>query len=137
MRKSQLHVILTAGVVVLLLFSGCASGKINTSQSTTPDTSRQKNTVTNDDARITCYVGGILHTRTISYESGMYLNELFSALVQANANDPCGKGTQMLKVRFIELLANLGLVSPHLSVQDVCSLIEPPWLHSALSLRRS
>ncbi|HWR26940.1 MAG TPA: hypothetical protein VN377_00730, partial [Candidatus Thermoplasmatota archaeon] len=137
MKKSQLNVILTAGAVTVLLFSGCVSGIVSTFQSTTTDSSRQKNIVTNNGARITCYVGGILHTRTISYEAGKYLNELFSALVQANANDPCGKGTQMLKVRFIELLANLGLVSPHLSVQDVCSLIEPPWLHSALSLRRS
>ena len=137
MKKSQINIILTAGVVTLLLLSGCVSGIVSTFQSTTSDISRQKNIVTNNDGRITCYVGGVLHTRTISYEEGMYLNELFSALVQANANDPCGKGTQMLKVRFIELLANLGLLSHDLSVQDVCSLIEPPWLHSALSLRKS
>ena len=70
MKKSQINVILTAGVVTLLLFSGCVSGIVSTFQSTTTDTSRQKNTATNEDAIITCYAGGVPHSQTISYESG-------------------------------------------------------------------
>jgi hypothetical protein len=66
MKKSQFNVILTAGVVTLLLFSGCVSGIVSTFQSTTTDTMRQKNTVTNNDGRITCYIGGIPQSRTIS-----------------------------------------------------------------------
>ncbi len=71
----------------------------------------------------------------ISYASGMCLKEIFSALVVANAHDPGAESTRLLKVRFIKLLADLGVLSKDLSVQEVCSLLEPPWVQSALSKR--
>jgi len=60
MKKSQIKVFFTAGVAALFLLSGCVSGLVSTSQSTTIDTSQKKNIVTNDDAVITSYVGGII-----------------------------------------------------------------------------
>ncbi len=42
MKKSQINVFLAAGVVALLLLSGCVSGIVSTFQSTTTDTSATK-----------------------------------------------------------------------------------------------
>ncbi len=124
---------LAAGVVVLLVSGGCFSGIINTSQSTMLGISEQRNIDTQDKVFITSYIGGIPRTQSLSYESCVHFQEVFSALVQANAENPCCESTRMLKVQFIELLADLGLVSSHLSVEDVVSMIEPPWVHSMLS----
>jgi hypothetical protein len=119
MKKSQLHVILTAGVTALLLFSSCVSGIVSTFQSTTTDTLRQKNTQTNENAVITCYVSGIPQSQTIPYESGTYLKELFSELVRANAHDPCSADTQRLQQQILGYAEQQGMLPAGMSADMV------------------
>jgi hypothetical protein len=119
MKKFVMNIFLAAGVVTLLLFSGCASGIINTSQSTTTDISQQKNAVTNNDAVITCYVGGIPHSQMISYASGTYLKELFSALASANARDPCSAETQHLQQQILLYAEQQGLLPAGTSADTI------------------
>ena len=119
MKKSNTNSILAAGVVTLLLFSGCASGIVSTFQSTTTDTLRQKNTQTNEDAIITCYVSGIPHSQTISYESGTYLKELFSELAAANAHDPCSTETERLQQQILGYAEQQGMLPAGMSADMV------------------
>jgi len=97
------------------LLSGCVSGIVSTFQSTTTETFQQKNNGTNDDAVITCYVSGIPHTQMISYESGTYLKELFSALALANAHDPCSAETQFLQQQILTYAEQQGLLPAGMS----------------------
>jgi len=97
------------------LFSGCVSGIVSTFQSTKTETSQQKNNGTNDNAVITCYVNGIPHTQTISFESGLYLKELFSTLAIANAHDPCSAETQFLQQQILTYAEQHGLLPGEMS----------------------
>ncbi len=115
MRTSQINIFFTAGVVALLLLSGCVSGIISTSQSTMIDSSQQKKIGTYDDAIITCSIGGIPHSQTISYESGIYLKELFSELVTANAQDPSSSETQHLQQQILQYADQQGLLPAGIS----------------------
>jgi hypothetical protein len=124
MKKSQINVILAAGVVALLLFSGCAIGKINSSQSTTTYSTQQKNTQTNNDAVITCSVGGIPASQTISYESGIYLKELFSELVTANAQDPSSVETQHLQQKILQYAEQQALLPAGISADMILTQFE-------------
>jgi hypothetical protein len=137
MKKSYKTIVLTIGVVMLFFLSSMDSGAAGFVQKVRQDLSTKKNLSTNSEVIVSCTAGGIPIKKRISLESCQHLQQLFSALVQANADNPCGKGTRMLKLQFIELLADLGLLSQGLSAEDVCSLIEPTWLHSAESLQRS
>lgn len=119
MKKSQINVFLTAGVVALFLLSGCVSGIVSSFQSTKTDTSQQKNIVANDDAIIICYVSGIPHTQMISYESGTYLKELFSALALENAHDPCSTETQQLQQKILQYAERQGLLPAGMSADMV------------------
>ena len=119
MKKSQINIFLTAGVVTLLIFSGCVSGIVSTTQLTTTDASQQKNAVTTNDALITCYVGGIPHSQMISYESGTYLKELFSALASANAHDPCSAETQHLQQQILLYAEQQGLLPAGTSADTI------------------
>jgi hypothetical protein len=110
MRKSQINIFLVAGVVTLFLLSGCVSGIVSTSLSTIRNTSQEKNAVTNNDAIITSYVGGVPHSQTISYESGTYLKELFSALVSANAHDSFSAETQHIQQQILLYAEQQGLL---------------------------
>jgi hypothetical protein len=124
MKKSQIKVFFTAGVTTLFLLSGCASGIINTSQSTTTDSTQQKNTRTNNDALITCSVGGIPHSQTMSYESGVYLKDLFSELVTTNAQDPCSAETQQLQKQILLFAEQQGLLPMGMSADMVLAQLE-------------
>lgn len=119
MRKSHINGFLVFGVVALFLLCGCVSGIGSTSLSTTSNTSLQKNAVTNDDAIITCYVGGVPHSQAISYESGAYLKELFSALVSANAHDPCSAETQHLQQQILLYAEQQGLLPAGMSADPI------------------
>jgi hypothetical protein len=119
MKKSQIKVFFTAGVIALFLLNGCASGIINTSQPTTTDTSPQKNTVINDDAIITCFVSGVPYSQTISYESGTYLKELFSELTSANAHNPCSAETQHLQQQILLYAEQQGLLPAGMSADII------------------
>jgi len=124
MRTSQINIFFTAGVVALLLLSGFVSGIVSTSQSTTTDISQQKNAVKNNDAVITCYVGGIPLSQAISYESGTYLKQLFSALVSANAHDPCSAETQHLQQQILRYAEQQGLLPAGMSADKVLSQLD-------------
>jgi hypothetical protein len=78
-------------------------------------TSQQKNNGTNDNSVITCYVNGIPHTQTISFESGLYLKELFSTLAIANAHDPCSAETQFLQQQILTYAEQHGLLPGEMS----------------------
>ncbi|HWR63814.1 MAG TPA: DUF2341 domain-containing protein [Candidatus Thermoplasmatota archaeon] len=119
MKKSQINVFLAAGAVTLFLLSSCASGIVSTFQSTTTDTSQQKNAVTNDNAVITCYVSGIPYTQTMSSESGLYFKELFSALALANAHDPCSTETKQLQKKILQYAEQQGLLPVGMSAEMV------------------
>jgi len=119
MKKFHINVVLTAGVIAILLLNGCVSGIVSISQSTTTNASQQKDTVTSDDAVITCYVGGIPHSQTISYESGTYLKELFSALAYANAYDPCSAETQQLQQQILLYAEQQGLLPAGMSANKI------------------
>ena len=119
MKKSQKNIFLTAGVINLLLLSGCLSGIISTCQSTTTDIFQQNNTLKNDDGAITCYVGGIPQTQVISYESGAYLKELFSELAKANARDPCSAETQQLQQQILQYAEQQGLLPAGMSADSI------------------
>jgi hypothetical protein len=110
MKKSQINLIFTAGVVTLFLLSSCVSGIVNTSRSAITGTSHQENSDANEDAVITCYVAGAPHSQTISYESGVYLKELFSALALANAHDPSSAETQRLQQQILIYAEQQGLL---------------------------
>ncbi len=115
-------------VVILVLLSGnITSGVIGASHSALRGNFGRKNVYQTQDIGITCYVNGVSRSRSISYESGLSFWKLFSAVIEANAVDPCGDITRMLKVRFIEMLGDLGLTPHGFSVERICSLIEPPW----------
>lgn len=137
MENKNLNMFLAVGVVLLFLLSSIGSGVGGSIQTAQQDSSSRNDLSTNNGVIASCVIGGIQIKKQISVESCQCLRQLFSALVEANANDPCGEGTRMLKVRFIELLAGLGLVSHGFSVNDVCSLIEPPWSRDALSQQRA
>lgn len=122
---------------MLFLLSSIGSGVAGFISTGKQGSQTKQNFSKTNEVIVSCSAGGILIQKRLSPESCQDLQQLFSTLVEANAKDPCGKGTQMLKARFIESLAGLGLLPHGLSVQDVCSLIEPPWLHSALLRRGS
>ncbi|MCX6662403.1 MAG: DUF2341 domain-containing protein [Euryarchaeota archaeon] len=124
MRTSQINIFFTAGVVALLLLSGCVSGIISTSQSTMIDSSQQKKIGSYDDAIITCSIGGIPYTQTISYESGTYLKELFSDLVKANAYDPCSAETQQLQQHILLYAEQQDLLPKGMSADMVLDQLE-------------
>jgi len=124
MKKSQINIFLTTGVVALLLLSGCVSGILNTSRSTTTNPTQQKNTHTNDDAIITCSVGGIPRSQTISYKSGTYLKELFSTLTIANAHDPCSTETQQLQRQILLFAEQQGLLPAGMTADMVIMQLE-------------
>ena len=126
MKTSHINVVLIAGVVALLLLSGCVSGFASTSQSTTTEASLQKNTVINDDAVITCYVGGIPHSQTISYESGTYLKELFSTLAKANAHNPCSVETLHLQQQILLYAEQQGLLPEDMSANMILTQLDQP-----------
>jgi hypothetical protein len=132
MKKSQMKFFLTAGVIMLFLISSISSEVTGFKQTTRPESPIKKNTPTNNEVMISCITGGIPTKKQISLESCQQLQQLFSTLIEANAHNPCSENTRMLKVRFIEMLADLGLITHDLSVEKVCSLIEPPWSHSTL-----
>lgn len=125
MRKTQINIILTAGVASLLLLGSGVPSIGSTSQSIPTDTTtRQKNTVTNQDAVITCYTGGIPHTQTISYESGTYLKELFSALVKANADDPCSAEAHQLQQQILKYAEEQGLLPAGMSANRILTQLD-------------
>ncbi len=94
--------IFTAGVVVLFLLSSCVSGARNVSiKDETSVTTFQEDISVNRDAVITCYVDGQPYSRTLSYDSGVYLKELFTELAFANAHDPYSLKTQDLQQRIL------------------------------------
>ncbi len=120
-------------IIILFFLSGSiTSGAISGSQLKIEDDFGGKNVYQTQDVGITCYVNGVSHSRSISYESGLSFRKLFSAVIEANAVDPCGDITRMLKVRFIEMLGDLGLIPQDFSVESVCSLIDPPWSRSGI-----
>lgn len=137
MEKKRVNIFLAFGVVMLFLMSSMDSGIGGFIQTKRQDSSVKKSLSTNNGVIASCVIGGVPMKKRISVESCRCLQQLFSALVEANAHDPCGEGTRLLKVRFIELLADSGLVSHDLSVKDLCSLIEPPWSRDALAQRRA
>ncbi len=120
---------------MLFFLSSMGSGVVGFIQTTRKDSSTKKNSSINNEVIVSCAAGGIPIKKQISLESCQQLQQLFSVLIEANAHNTCSENTRMLKVRFIEMLADLGLIAHDLTVEKVCSLIEPPWLHSALSKR--
>ena len=133
MEKKQIHIVLTVAVVLLFFLSNIESGAAGVIQIGRQDSSTNKNLPTHSEVIVSCAAGGIPITKRISLESSHHLQQVFSELVAANAYDPCGERTQMLKIRFIELLIDLGLIAHGLSIEEICSLIEPPWSSSVLS----
>ncbi len=91
---------------------------------------------TTDEVLVRCAAGGLPITKRISCESCENLKQVFSDLIEANARNPCSEHTRTLKHRFIELLSDLGLLAHNVPIEDVCSLIEPPWVQSAVSKRK-
>ena len=51
----------------------------------------------------------------ISFESGSYLKELFSALALANAHDPCSAETQFLQQQILTYAEQQGLLPAGMS----------------------
>jgi hypothetical protein len=124
MKKLKINVFLTVGVEALLLFSGSISGIILTSPSTITDTSIKKITALDDDAVITCYVGGLPQSQIISYESGTLLKEMFSKLAIANAHDPCSAETQQLQSQILLYAEQQGLLPVGMSANQILVQIE-------------
>jgi hypothetical protein len=135
MKKKYLTIVFTVGVVMLFFLISIDSGVTRFTPTRSNDVSTKKNLSTAHEVVVRCTAGGIPIQKRISLESCQELQQLFSMLVEANARDPCSKNTQMLKVRFITRLADLGLLPRDRSVEEVCSYIEPPWVHSAVSKR--
>jgi len=81
--------------------------------------------------------GDIPIIKQISRESCQNLQQIFSELIKVNAQNPGSEQTRNMKVRFLEMLANLGLLPLNRSAQDLLSIIEPPWLNTVASKRTS
>ena len=135
MKKFHMNIFLTVGVVMLFLVSSIGSEVAGFIQTARQDSAIKKNNSTNNEVMVSCIAGGIPTKKQISFESCQCLQQLFSALIEANAHNPCGENTRVQKVRFIEMLADLGLIAHDISVEEICSLIEPPWSHDVLSRR--
>jgi hypothetical protein len=135
MKKSYTNRVFTAGVVFLFLLSAVSSGVVGVQSIPRPHASTDTNVSAQDEVVVSCVVGNKLVTKQIAGESWNNVQGLFSAVVEANAKDPCGLGTRVLKERFIQALYDLGLISRVLSVEKVCALIEPPWGQGMVSLQ--
>ncbi|HIH00368.1 MAG TPA: hypothetical protein HA258_07265, partial [Thermoplasmata archaeon] len=110
MKKYHINVIFSAGVVVLFLLSSCAAGIISTTQSTIPDNSNQEDIGVTQNALVTCYVGGMPRSQSLSYESGVHLKELFTELAAANAHSPYSAKTQDLQQQILLYAEQQGLL---------------------------
>ena len=110
MKKYQINILFTAAVVALLLLSSCVSGILSTAHPNTTDAPQQNKNVTQDKAIITCYAGGIPRSQMINPESATQLKELFTALVNANARDPCSAETLQLQHQILLCAEHLGLL---------------------------
>ncbi|HIH28959.1 MAG TPA: hypothetical protein HA260_04050, partial [Thermoplasmata archaeon] len=110
MKKYHINVIFSAGVVVLFLLSSCAAGIISTTQSTIPDNSNQEDIGVTQNALVTCYVGGMPRSQSLSYESVVHLKELFSELAAANAHSPYSAKTQDLQQQILSFAEDNGLL---------------------------
>ncbi len=131
MKQNRIYVLSIVCVLLLFLLSSLSPGVLGVIQTPHQDSSIK------DTVKVRCVVGGRPIQKQLSIDSCRRLQQLFSTVIEANAVDPCGQGTRTLKVQFIELLADLGLLAHTCSVEEICSLIEPPWLKSGVSSRWS
>ncbi|MFA5101798.1 MAG: hypothetical protein WC525_01470, partial [Candidatus Thermoplasmatota archaeon] len=98
MKKSQKNLIMTVGVIIIFLMSCGISSISGTITSTNIETLNQHLMQTKkEDAVITCYVGGVPHTRVLPAVTGVSLQNLFNTLVEASARDPDSRETQELQ----------------------------------------
>ncbi len=135
MEKKQIKIFLTACIVMLFLLSSIGTGVAGFSQTPQQGSDTQTNSSTKNEVMVSCVADGRPIKKQISVESCQRLQQLFSTVVEANAVDSCGENTMVLKTRFIEMLADLGLLTRSSSVEEIISLIEPHWSHTAISHR--
>ena len=124
MKKSQKTFIMTAGVVIIFILSSNVSSITGTITSTNFDTLEQQATQAKGDAVITCYVGGIPQTQVIPAESGIYLQELFNELVEANARDSNSIETQELQQQILLHAEQYDLLPVGLSAATILAQLE-------------
>ena len=124
MKKSQKTFIMTAGVVIIFILSSNVSSITGTITSTNFDTLEQQATQAKGDAVITCYVGGIPQTQVIPAESGIYLQELFNELVEANARDSNSIETQELQQQILLYAEQYDLLPVGLSAATILAQLE-------------
>ena len=137
MKQFHIRFFLTACVVVLFLLSGLGSAVVGIKQASRQDLSSKINLSTRNAAMVCCVAGGTSTQKLMSNEACESLQQVFSAVVEANAIDPCSEKTRMLKTRFIEALLDLGLLPQKCSVETIHSLLEPPWQNTDRSPRWS
>jgi len=118
MNKIQIHTFFSA-CVAFFLISSCVPGIKNTSQTTIGATSELQKVNTHDDAHITSYINGVPQTQILSYESGIYLKELFSQLVSANARDPCSSETRDLQRQILQFAEENSLLPPDITADEI------------------
>lgn len=110
MRKNYVNIFFAVFVLTLLLISSCVAGLLSTFE---------KNNTIREDAVITCYVSGVPQVQTISYDSGVYLKELFSQLAEANADDPSSIETRQLQKTILEFAEQQGLLPAGISAEII------------------
>lgn len=102
MKKPKNEFISTVFVVTILILSANMSIISGDSTSTTVNPLEEPvKQSKKDDAVVTCFIGGIPQTRTMSAESGIFLQELLTELAEIHAKDPTSIRTQELQQQIL------------------------------------
>ncbi|MBN2599768.1 MAG: DUF2341 domain-containing protein [Candidatus Thermoplasmatota archaeon] len=135
MKKSQKNFYMSAGVVLIFLLSCGASSISGTNTASTIDEMQQQPIQPEKNvAVITCYIGGLPHTQVIPAESGLYLQELFTALTKAHAKDPWSEETEELQRQILLYAEQFELLPRGMSAATILSQFQKQG-HTIESLR--
>jgi hypothetical protein len=125
MKKYKKTFLMTAGVIFIFIFSSTVPSISGTTTSTHDALSEQHaNHIEQTEAVITCYIGGVPHTKVIPAESGLHLQELFNTLVTANAQNPNSLETQKLREQILLFAEKNELLPTGITAQKIQTYLQ-------------
>ena len=112
-------ILFSSTVLAILLLSSSVPGH-SLPQSTSPSSTTNQN----ERATITCYLGGVPQTTTVSVQSAQHLQELFNELARANAQDPQSGETRQLQDQILAYAEEQSLLPAGMTADQVYNQLQ-------------